>query len=97
MSYIAQNTLQQLFYYEPDTGMFFWRVPHGNKKPGDRAGWCNRAGVWKINLGYCAYDATYLAKVYELGEWETAKLAARERNDASPAQPKKFRRRKYLP
>lgn len=58
-----------LIRYEPDTGMFFWRVDCGPmRKAGDVAGSLNNAGYWRIMIRNSTYGGHRVAWFLMTGE-----------------------------
>lgn len=67
---LTQSRLQELLHYDPETGVFRWRVrPNQSVKAGDVAGTVNRKGYRKITIGRKIYGANRLAWLYVFGEW----------------------------
>lgn len=65
----SQETLQHLFDYDPEEGLFYWRNPRSkNLKPGDIAGTTDKQGYRIIRVEGCLYKAHRLAWMYVYGE-----------------------------
>jgi hypothetical protein len=58
-----------LLRYEPDSGMFFWRVDTNKISAGDMAGCRQSRGYWHIRINRRLYMAHRLAWLYVTGEW----------------------------
>lgn len=54
--------------YEPDTGLFFWRVSMGTYKAGSIAGSFNQNGYWRIMIRRRAFSAHRVAWFLMTGE-----------------------------
>jgi hypothetical protein len=63
--------LRELFDYNPNTGVFHWRVSHGSMRPGREAGTWNRHGYRVITINKMAYGAHRLAWLFVYGEHPT--------------------------
>jgi len=64
----TQKRLQELLNYDPQTGIFVWKVVRGNSvKPGDQAGCVNSKGYWEIVIDKKTYLAHRLAWLYAYG------------------------------
>lgn len=66
--------LRERMTYEPDTGLFRWRVSPSASlshriKPGDIAGTRTNQGYWQISVRNRRYRACRLAWLYMTGEW----------------------------
>ena len=65
---LSLSELKQLFFYNPDSGLFIRRVSKGNAKAGDIAGFDN-GGYVQIQINKSAYLAHRLAYFYLNGVW----------------------------
>lgn len=65
---LTQARLCELFYYDPDTGIFTRKLDRQCVKKGQIAGSPNEFGYLKIGIGKKVYSAHRLAWVYLYGE-----------------------------
>jgi hypothetical protein len=66
---MTQDELKQMMHYDPDTGIFTWRVKHKKAVPGKIAG-CRKAGCrTRICIDRKLYYAGRLAWFYMKGQW----------------------------
>jgi hypothetical protein len=64
---ITQEKLKEILEYDPDTGIFRWKLDRGAKtKTGDRAGY-NHAGYRRIEINDVGYLAHRLVWLYIYG------------------------------
>lgn len=66
---ITAESVRQILDYEPDTGLFRWRVKRGNVLPGYVAGHMSFYGYTVIKIAKRAYFAHRLAWLCTHGEW----------------------------
>lgn len=71
---ITQERLKQLLMYEPDTGVFTWRVDHRKYQAGHVAGRDNGTGYLVVWISPRLYQAHRLAWLYMNGSWPTASI-----------------------
>ena len=65
---ISQERLKEILHYDPETGIFRWREPVGNRViAGDRAGCVGGKGYIKIKIDGKYYQAHRLAILYTDG------------------------------
>lgn len=69
---LTHERLCELLHYEPDTGVFTWRMASSVARPGDRAGGGHSLGYRAIGLDYKKYLEHVLAWFYMTGTWPTA-------------------------
>jgi hypothetical protein len=74
MAKIERSELQKLLAYDPETGVFIWRVAVKNVRAGDIAGGIVGNGYRHIQLARRAYKAHRLAWFYVYGEWPSADI-----------------------
>jgi len=61
--------LHELFIYDPETGVWTWRIRHCTARPGAIAGCSRPDGYRVIGIDGSQYLAHRLAVVYMTGEW----------------------------
>jgi len=70
---ISQERLKELLHYDPNTGIFVWRVRKArNTNIGDVAGWLkpgDKGGYIMICVDYKQYRAHHLAWLWMTGKW----------------------------
>ena len=71
---VTQARLKELLDYNPDTGVFTWRVSRGSVKSGSVAGSENSEGYLQIRIYGKPYRAHRLAWLYTHGEFPTGQL-----------------------
>lgn len=69
---LAAAEARRLLRYEPDTGIFRWRVDTKNTAAGDIAGSRHSRGYWHIKINRRLYMAHRLAWLWVTGEWPVA-------------------------
>lgn len=71
---LTAERLREVLHYDPDTGVFTWRVNKGRAKAGDVAGYCNNRGYRQIKLGGTVHSAHRLAWLWALGRWPSRQV-----------------------
>ena len=73
---LTAERLRELLHYDPETGIFIWRVniAHSRSKSGATAGNFNQDGYRIIGIGRRSYCAGRLAWLYIHGCWPTKKI-----------------------
>lgn len=66
---ITQQRLMELVTYNPEDGLFRWRVQRGPRKPGDVVSTTNAQGYIVLRLDYQLYLVHRLAVLYMTGEF----------------------------
>ena len=66
---LTYNGLKELLNYNPETGIFNWKIDRGNKKSGDLAGCIDSHGYVIIRTSKIGYKAHRLAWFYVYGTW----------------------------
>lgn len=69
MSDITQSELKELLDYNPDTGVFVWKVSRGREKRGNVGGSLHPDGYRYIQINGRRYLAHRLAWLYVYGQW----------------------------
>lgn len=69
---LTQARLKQVVHYDLNTGLMTWlikaRGAH-NREIGQRAGWQEKRGVWRVAIDGRQYLVHQLAWLYVTGEW----------------------------
>ena len=72
MAELTQKYLRETLHYDPETGVFTWRVPPArNVKNGSVAGCLTSHGYIQIGVKNRLYAAHRLAWLYVYGKWPT--------------------------
>lgn len=66
---VTQKQLKKWLDYNPDTGVFTWKMDKGTARKGDIAGWVNKLGYIRMCLDNKFYYAHRLAWLYVYGYW----------------------------
>jgi hypothetical protein len=69
MAQLTQARLRELLHYDPDTGVWTWRVPKGRAKAGQLAGFISKKGYRRIKIDRSVYFSHNLAVFYMTGQW----------------------------
>lgn len=72
--------VRSIYDYNPDTGVFTFKVRRTAKMPGDIAGAMNKSGYIQISIDNVLYYAHRLAWVYMTGDWPVALVDHIDRN-----------------
>ena len=67
-STLTLERLKTLLHYDPETGLWTWRVNKGRVKAGSIAG-CSTRGYWVLRVDQHNYLSHILAWFYMTGEW----------------------------
>jgi hypothetical protein len=73
---LGQERLKDLLSYDPETGLFYWRVdpPVGPKRAGKRAGYLHSLGYILIRIKGRDYPAGRLAWLWMTSQWPQAEI-----------------------
>jgi hypothetical protein len=83
---INQKTVQDLFNYDPKTGVFTWKTAMSRKTPiGTVAGFLKDDGYWSIGFNWKQFRADKLAWLYVYGEYPMTQVIHIDGNTANSA------------
>ena len=72
---VTYEHLKELLHYDPEMGLFTWKVSRGPiARPGVVAGSINKGGYHKINIGGRKYSTHRLAWLYVIGQWPDGEI-----------------------
>jgi len=78
---LTQTRLKELLHYNPETGVFVWRVTRpGPATSSGSAGATNDKGYWHISVDGRVYKAHRLAWLYCYGQFPNGRLDHKDRN-----------------
>lgn len=82
---LTQEMLRSLLEYDPETGIFHWRIRHNNRIRADRVAGTLTDGYINIRIGGLTYGAHRLAWLYVTGELPSVQIDHRntDRGDNS--------------
>ncbi|QKE54181.1 homing endonuclease [Salmonella phage vB_SalS_SA001] len=96
---ITQERLKELLEYNPDTGIFTWKVSRGPIKKGSIAGSKNSKGYWRIQVlgkeylahrlafiwmtGSCPDRVDHENRIYDDLKWDNLRSATNSQNQAN--------------
>ena len=66
---LTAERLREIIVYNPDTGVFTWRISRGRAGAGNIAGTLDTGGYWRILILGRKQAAHRLAWLYMTGEW----------------------------
>lgn len=72
---ITAERVRELLHYDPDTGVFAWKVDRGvQTRAGSRAGWTTSEGYIGMKVDRRSYQAHRLAWLYVYGDLPPAEI-----------------------
>lgn len=71
---LTQERLKELLDYDPETGVFVWKIAKGKSKKGSKAGCLNKCGYIYIGIDKNYYYAHRLAWFYVHNCWPTSQI-----------------------
>jgi len=80
---LAQERLKELLHYDPDTGVFTWRVSKRGIKAGSIAGATDKHGYSIIGADKARYKAHRLAWLYVYGGFPCGEIDHEDRDKAN--------------
>lgn len=80
---ITQSRLMDLCIYDPETGIFTWRIPRPKCTPGAVVGTIEPRGYKVTRLDYRMYYLHRLAWLYMTGEWPEDEVDHIDRNKSN--------------
>lgn len=67
---LDHSYLKEILHYEPETGVWTWKIEKGRKKPGDRAGSTGHLGGYRmLKIDQTPYLSGRLAHFYMTKRW----------------------------
>jgi hypothetical protein len=66
---LTAERLREVLHYDPETGLFTWRIDRGGRKAGTVAGSAHNAGYVSIRVYGIRYLSHRLAALYVTGKW----------------------------
>lgn len=78
----SKAELERLLSYDPETGIFRWKVARGRVRPGDIAGKTNKDGYRVIKVSQEYHYAHRLAWLFVTGSWPAGEIDHRNRRRA---------------
>jgi hypothetical protein len=82
---VDQSRLKELLDYDPETGLFRWRVDSAHHKANEIAGATISSGYRSIGIDGRRYKAGHLAWLYMTGSWPDSRVCFRDKNPANTA------------
>lgn len=81
----SADFLRQIISYDPETGIFHWRVSIRGVRKGRPAGYLTLTGYLTIRVCGVLYGAHHLAWLYMTGQWPTHEI---DHKDCNPSNNK---------
>lgn len=82
---LTQARLKEAVRYDPQSGLFFWRISAGNRADGSLAGDLMQNGYVFIQIDGERYLGHVLAWLYMTGEWPTKQIDHRDAHRSNNA------------
>jgi len=74
MKKLTQKRLKELLHYDPETGIWTWRVNRRRVKAGDKAGCIDTRGYRLIRINNVLYKSSRLVWLYTKGYWPLGEI-----------------------
>lgn len=75
---LSADQLREIINYDPESGMFTWRIPRRKIRVGEIAGGVGSYGYWYIRTHGKLYGSHILAWLYMTGEWPSEDIDHRD-------------------
>lgn len=71
---LTAERLREVLNYDPNTGVFTWRISKGPSRSGSVAGSINKTGYWHLRIDGGTYQAHRVAWLYQFGKWPASDI-----------------------